>query len=393
MRTPQHPISRACSALLLAGLLVLAACGGSGSATGEGESAPADAPAAEPASPGETQEQTEAAAPAEVRQLVVVRGSPNLSADDAYLYAGKAMGFYEEEGLDVEFQYLQAGGTAVPTLLATGGAEMAIMSGQPLAAAAESGLADEAGLLAVCLNYVQSIFDRFVVPGDSEIQDYDDLAGKTLGVFDLGSAGAGPARGILTAAGVDPSQVEFLAVGAGPGAAEALASGQVDALSSWDTQYQLFDSLGYGFRELPPVELPDISSVVATTRQFADENPEVVEGFLRATAKSIVFAKANPERAVELFLEQNPQAVGDATPEEALARDVARFQARLPRLDYMENGTGEACAFPGTETWQGMAEWLGISGDHDWENYFTDEFVEAANDFDAEEVEDQAAAE
>lgn len=326
---------------------------------------------------------TDGAAPAETTKVVLIRGLPAVSATDAYLYAGIEQGFFKEEGINLEIQHLQAGGSAVPKLLATGDADIAMASGQPLAGAADSGLAGKSGLVSICQNYVASIFEQFAVAADSGIDSYADLRGRTVGVFDLGAAGAAPARGILLDAGVKPKDVEFVAVGAGPAAGEALVSGKVDALALWDTQYALLESLGTKFDLLPKARIPDVASIIMTRRDFLKAERDLLEGFLRATAKSVVFALSNPERAVELYHKAEPEAVAGANAEKAFARDLREFKTRLPKLDFTSADPPKFCASDVAD-WEGMAQWLGIKTVDDWKPYFTNELVDAANDFDIE---------
>ena len=334
---------------------------------------------------------TEAAdeGPQELTNVTLIRGLPTISATDAYLYAGMELGFFAEEGIELDVQHLQAGGTAVPTLLATGDGNVAMFSGQPLAIAADTGLAEEAGLIAICQNYYESIYQQAAVRADSDIETYDDLRGRSIGVFDVGVAGGGPPRGILKAQGFDPEEdVELLAVGLGPGAAEALMSEEVDALMLWDTQYATLEALGYDIRLLPKVDLPDVASVVATRKDYLESNRELLEGLLRAIGKSTLFALENPERTVELYHQAVPEVIGqDVSPEEAFERDLREFTTRLPKLDYRED-PGQVCLTQ-EEDWRGMAEWLEVDVE-DLSPYFTNELVEEANNFDEEAVLEQA---
>lgn len=90
-----------------------------------GCAAPAQAPAAQPEQPAEAEAPAAAEAPAEAKtELVKVRYGVS-PFQDTYLPAlGKEMGWYEEEGLDVQFEIL--GWTEVQEALAAGEIDVAI---------------------------------------------------------------------------------------------------------------------------------------------------------------------------------------------------------------------------------------------------------------------------
>ncbi len=114
--------------------------------------------------------------------------------------------------------------------------------------------------------------------------------------------------------------------------------------------------------------VPDYyTPILLTSQEMIDEQPEVVQAFVHATARGYDFAIENPEEAADILLEAVPEL------DEELVRTSAlwladQYQAEAPRW-------GEQDA----ETWQGFTDFLIdngiIEGPFDTSTVFTNEFL------------------
>lgn len=138
--------------------------------------------------------------------------------------------------------------------------------------------------------------DGLMVPPNSPIKSLKDLAGKTVGVPALGATIHVTAMLALEKAGVDPKSVKFIALPA----ANLLSSaegGQVDAVTLWSNFYgqaqsKQFTVIGPSAGEV----IKGIPQIVwASSKQYANESPKVVEQFLNANAKAQDYANSHPE--------------------------------------------------------------------------------------------------
>jgi putative hydroxymethylpyrimidine transport system substrate-binding protein len=94
---------------------------------------------------------------------------------------------------------------------------------------------------------------------------------------------------------------------------------------------------------------PDFAFLnIITTDEFARARPEKVRGFVRATLEGLVYAAANPEKAVSLYVEAHPEL-----DEELL---LAQWKAAAPFLGLA--AAGRPAGFYDHEDWEKLGEWM-----------------------------------
>lgn len=133
-----------------------------------------------------------------------------------------------------------------------------------------------------------------------QLQNLDQLAGKTVGT------GPGMVRiltKLLESAGVlDDVQL----VDTGYDTVQKLLSGKIDAVGG-----VFGDAISVRVRDYTTDSIPIASSVasyghvIATSRKFADKNPNIVRSFLRATARGAAWAHQNPVAATDILIGAN----------------------------------------------------------------------------------------
>jgi NitT/TauT family transport system substrate-binding protein len=236
------------------------------------------------------------------------------------------MGWYKEEGLDVELIPLSGSSDCLKTV-ASKEIPFALPSVEPLAIARPQGVKAKIFYTA----YQGNIYG-IAVPVDSPVQKISDLKGKTIGVISMGSAGVPVARALVAAAGMDPAKdVSIVAAGEGAQTAAMLRSKQVDALSQFDTQYAMVENAGVKMRVLDTREIDRYPSngFLALEETLKTRRKEAV-ALARGYAKGTIFAIANPEAAVrilyEVFPQTKPTGKDEAT---AIHDDVRVLQARI----------------------------------------------------------------
>ncbi len=220
------------------------------------------------------------------------------------LYMGVEQGFFEEEGLDVEIVDLPdvAAATAalqanklelafVPTISAL---QMARQNVPITMIAAADGINPAA---AEAPRDEQRNFTSSGVytSKGSGITDLEGLAGASIAVPELKGQPDGTITSVLHEAGVETEGIEWLNLGFVP-ALEALKSDQVDAAFLVSPFTIEADAAGLERVMNPSVEFfPQGSATTswAASKPWAEKNPDAVEKFQRAIAKSAEYANEN----------------------------------------------------------------------------------------------------
>lgn len=137
----------------------------------------------------------------------------------------KALGYFDQEGLDVELTYTK-GGSEAATALASGSVEYSGNAIDHAIAAAEHGKS----LLMIADFMNQPGIALLVRPGDKDkYKTFADFKGKTIGVTSIGSATHVLAMWMGHRAGLGKDDLKIIGVGGGSTMISALAGNQVDA--------------------------------------------------------------------------------------------------------------------------------------------------------------------
>ena len=146
------------------------------------------------------------------------------------LTIAERLGYFKDEGLDVEISDFPGGAKALQALVGgsadvvSGAYEHTInmqAKGQNIQAFVLQGRAPQ-----IVLAYSTKNMPNY--------QSIADLKGKKIGVTAPGSSTSMMASYVLAKAGIKPSEVSFIGIGAGPGDVAAMRSGQLDAICNLD---------------------------------------------------------------------------------------------------------------------------------------------------------------
>ncbi len=219
-----------------------------------------------------------------------------------------------------------AGSVDCVKYVGTGEVRYALPSVEPLAALRPQGVKAKVFYTA----YQGNIYG-IAVPDKSPIKELKDLKGKKVGVASMASGGAIVAKAIAAQLG-DANGVQVIAIGEGAQAAALLRKDQVDALSLYDTQYAVIESLGVPLRRIaaPDFDIFPSNGFIALDDTLANNRNEAA-ALAQGYAKGTLFAIANPEAAVKILWAEFPQTKATGKDEAtAFKDDVATLNARVP---------------------------------------------------------------
>jgi NitT/TauT family transport system substrate-binding protein len=215
-------------------------------------------------------------------------------------YVARAKGFYQEEGIDLT---IQPGGPDVNPvqLLVAGDTDIAVNAFGNALVARESG----ADVISIGQVFERSAF-RLVSFADAGIDTAEDFAGKTVGLW----GGFNPAL-YATAGKYDLVPDEDFTVFNQGFDMEALFSGEVDLASAMTYNEYAQALVGAGEREIAVFDFNEegtatLENALIVTRDWAEENPDLAEGFIRATMKGWLYCRDNPEECTDVVLDEGP---------------------------------------------------------------------------------------
>ncbi len=290
------------------------------------------------------------------------------------LYNAMGEGFMEEEGIEVEVQSVN-GSAQVLQVLAAGQAEFGHPGPGPLLNAREGGED-----IVYIYNYFSTSQFSLVTEADSGFTSPTDLKGKVVGVGTADGAEVAFVRSIFDAADMKEGEdYSFITIGEGGMAVAGFMQDAIDAYAS--------DTIGMATLRLRGVDLVDLTppefkkffgNGYAVTREYMDENRELIEGFGRALVRGARFG-AKPEN-LEATLDHakigNPQLLED--------RDFARALMQTYIIRTAPANPEHGYGYQNPDAWQGWHDVLVKSGDldapmADLTAAYTNEFIETWN--------------
>lgn len=305
-------------------------------------------------------------------ELVTFQLNWNPNAEHAPYYLGKKLGFYADEGIDVEIRPGQGSSTAVK-LVGTGDSDF----GVAVADAVTVGRAQGVPVVstAVLLQESPTVLVSFTEKG---IVEPSDLAGKRVAVNTQSTVHA-YWLAFLDVNGIDRSQITEVNVSGA--SLPLLIADQVDATGALLTN-EVVTLLNEGF-DLNIINygeygVKSYGQVLFTSDQYASENPDLTRRFTAATLRSWEYSLEHVDEAVA--------ALAEAVPETDVELETAKW---TPIKELVLGSEGSDVQF-GQQTLEGWQETYDtfeagglIEEPFDPQTLFTNEFLPAG---------DQAAA-
>lgn len=292
---------------------------------------------------------------------VTYRGPFVTSGGDAPLYYADKLGYFEEEGLDVEIRDSKGSGQTI-TDVGNGGSDFGMAAATNLIMAVGQGQQ-----IVSAATYLGRSSFGFFVPKDSGITSIKDLRGRSVAVSALVEQNMYAA---LAAAGLTESDVKVVVADANA-LVTTYVGGKVDAMYTVrhfvpQTQRRPAEVLMQSDAGFNP---PDYALVV--TRETLRDRPQLVRAFARATLRGFQAAKKDPEAAVKAITAEHPEL----NPEQSLGvlKSVLGFMCSPAQSGrpYGENAPAD---------WTGTVEALkrtaGLRGPDDARKYFDNSLFE-----------------
>lgn len=210
-------------------------------------------------------------------------------------YLADALGYFTEEGLDVEFKIYKDGPVAFQGMHA-GDSDFCLLSTEPVLKAQDSGFKS-------VLVLTNTDMRGYAFATQPEIKTIADLKGKTVFAGMPGSAPYSFVLSLLNDAGLNENDVSFINLEYGA-LVNALATKQIDG--SFFDVYQRAEIQA----AVPGVNIqidatnPEThkqlygseycqTTIVTCTKEFADKNPEIVQKFVNASVKALNWMSEN----------------------------------------------------------------------------------------------------
>lgn len=215
-------------------------------------------------------------------------------AEHAAYYVAKDLGYYEEVGLDVTINE-GSGSSDSARLLGTGEIEFGIVDG----AALVSARSQEIPIVSVAAIYQDTPISLAWLADRTTIETPEDLVGHSIGANPSSTHYIGM-EAFLEAQDLT-DRVEVTTIGFV--GMEPLLNGQVDAQMGFVTSDPpLLTAEGHdvGFFLVKDYGVQMYGLTIATNEAFLSENPELVQGFVRASLRGFEFMIEDPLEAMEI---------------------------------------------------------------------------------------------
>jgi len=225
-------------------------------------------------------------------------------SEHAPFFLGKARGYFDQEGLDLDIQEGRGSGVTVQAV-AAGTATFGYADVATMIKAASKGAPVTA--VGVALQTSPMSVMGFA---DRNIRKPDDIKGKTVAVTP-GDSMSQIWPLFLKKTGLKDSDFKTVS-GDAQTKLNAVMNNQADLLLGYvmDQAIKLQDAT---HKDIYPIRFADygvnmVSSGIIVQKDYLKAHPDIVKKFLRATTRSLEESAKNPEAAVDAMLKANPKS-------------------------------------------------------------------------------------
>ena len=237
----------------------------------------------------------------------------------------KALGYYEDENLDVEILYLQSAPTTLAALLAG----QIDFSGNGVGEVVNSTLAGKPAVMVTSFTYNPGMVIAVDADQKDQIRTVADLKGKKLGVSSLRSGSHLLINAVLANSGLKEGDVTLVVIGTDTAPA-ALKARQIDALALYDPFATILKNEGRIVWILDLASTAEVRKYLGGDYQFTgllttsatvQAKPELVQRVVNALYRTCQF-----------IAKSSTSQIAAATPAEAKGGNPAAFQQALEHL-------------------------------------------------------------
>jgi NitT/TauT family transport system substrate-binding protein len=220
------------------------------------------------------------------------------------VYVAKEKGFFEEEGLDVEFLWAQASPEVIQATIG-GSAEGGVGGSFGLIAGVEKG----APVLTVAVYAYGGERIALAARTDAGINSVKDLYGKKVG-FQSGAIGQQMFNTMAQVEKLDMSKIDIVFLN-NVDMAAAIGGKSIDAIVTWEPQPSLLEAKGLVRVIQRGGKYLKSPGCVMFGTEYIKKNPDAVRRFVKAHFRGCQFIRQNPREASVI----NSKYVRGAVPE------------------------------------------------------------------------------
>jgi len=278
------------------------------------------------------------------------------------IYVAQKQGYYAEEGLEVDI--ILPGEAGGDLAVAAGEADFGVSYQEQVTFARTQGIP----LVSVAA-VIQHNTSGFAAPKSVGLKSPKDFEGKTYGGWG-GPTEAPALESLMRAVGADFSKLEIV----NSGSADFFTMQEAGIDFAWI--YYGWTGIEAELRgvEIDIVWLTDYSDkldfytpVIVTSEQRIRDEPELVEKFVRATARGYIYAAEHPEESARMLLEAVPE----------LDEELVVASQKWLSAKYIDDAP--KWGVQKLEVWENFASWLDefglLEGEFDAQAAFTNDFI------------------
>lgn len=293
-----------------------------------------------------------------------------LYGEHAPFFVGVDKGFYLDEGLDVTV--MEGSGSSTTVKL--------IGNGTNIIGYADSGTMMQGVTRGVPVKAVAVLLQTspmsFIFKADKPIRTMEELKGKSIAIT-AGDASLAQLSALLTKHGMTEDDIKLVVVANPAGKETAILEDQADTFMGYyiDQPMRMEKNTGVDLDWTTTQEIggvTTVSSAIIVADRTMDENPELIEKFVRATQRAVQYSLDNPEEAAEIFAEH---AADFGFDKELSLAEIMGAQELL----WTENSEGNPIGWSALEDWQAtqdlLQEYAELKPEEDLNVYFTNEFL------------------
>jgi NitT/TauT family transport system substrate-binding protein len=301
---------------------------------------------------------------AEANDAVSLRLNWYLGGLHVPFYYGRDEGFFAEEGIDLTINEGRGSGNTVQ-VVAAGSDTFGMADSSSLI-----GLAAQGAEIKSVMSLLNSTGFSVVSLAEAGIREPKDLEGKSLAVSP-GDPLAQLLEAVAKANDVDLSTITFVQVDPAAKVVTVLEKRADALLGGADDQYFLIKYQGQEPHALRYSEhgANIVGMTILTSTDLIENNPDLVERFVRASVRSWEAAIENPEAAVEAGVREKPDLNTQSTLDQLMVDiELLRSPASPDRIGY---GAEEDW----TRTIDLLKEYRELETDQDWTAFHTNDFI------------------
>ena len=320
-------------------------------------------PAATPVAPVATEE------PAEELVKVDFRLNWTLYGEHAPFFLGVDKGFYKEEGLDVTI--LEGSGSATVVKLIGNGTNVI---GYADSATMLRGISAGVPVKAVAVTFQSSPMAFIYRQDAARPTTIEEVKGTKIAIT-AGDASLAILEACLGRNNMTMEDVQLIQVSNPASKETAVLEGQTDAFLGYfvDQPMRMEKVTGVDMGWSKLVDLCDVntlSSAIIANNFYAEQNPEVVAKFVRASQRAWQYTLEHPDEAAEIFA-QHAEAFD-------VPLSLAEIEGSLT-LMHTANSEGKPIGWSAPEDWTAtqdvLAQYAGFKPEEDINVFFTNEFI------------------